>query len=93
MHLAPQEGHRDARLGIESLRCKHIQIGALVLRVGEISHLDEAFLYQSFQAVIGLAEAYAQVLGQLALGDVGVLLKMAQRLEVDFLVDGPGLPR
>ena len=54
-----------------------VDVAEFVFRLAEVLHLDPAFVDQGFQAVVQAAHAHAQLLGQLALGQVGVGLQQA----------------
>ena len=86
-HFTAQEAHADPRLDLDALGGKEIQVSTLVGAVPEVVHLDQAFFYQRFKAVVGLAEAHAQVLGEFPLADWGTCFQVAEELQVDFLVD------
>ena len=63
-------------------RSEYIDVAKLVLGVGEVFHLHQAFFHERFEAVVQPAHADAQFFSQLALGEVGVVLQQAHDAEV-----------
>ena len=70
------------------------QVGILQLvRIpAEVLHLHPALIHQRLEAIVQPAQADAQLLGHLALGDIRLVLQQAQDLEVLF-GSGHGLIR
>jgi hydrogenase maturation factor len=57
-----------------------------VVAVLEISRFYPSAVDQGLEAVVDLAQAHAQKLGEFTLRHVGVALEVAQDFKVDFLV-------
>ena len=56
---------------------EHVDVAEFVFGVGEIFHFHQAFVHQGLEAVVEPPYADAQLLSQLALGEVGVGLQQA----------------
>ena len=86
--LDPQKTGRELGLGGDPRGRQQVGVGELVLAVAEVLHLDQPLVQQGADAVVGLAQAHAQGLGQLALAEAGIGFQQAQDLEVVFVVEG-----
>lgn len=88
--LALEEGQGDAGFFFHSGRGKQVGILAFVLVFVEVAELDQAFFNQGAQAVVGLAQADAHLLGQLALAEAGVGLQVLEHLQAPGFWRGAG---
>ena len=77
-HSLFQEVHRDFRLLFKAAGREQICVGGFAIAVFEIPCLDPAFVHQCAQTVIGFAQAYSQVAGELTLGHVRVLFEVTE---------------
>jgi hypothetical protein len=78
----------DLRFLLYPTRRQQVGIGGFVVGVFKVIDLDPAAIDQRFEAVVGLAEADAQLLCEFALRDLGVALDLAEDSQMDFLVGG-----
>ena len=83
--FALEEAAGDAGLFGDAGRGELVQVAVFVPAAAEVADLEQAFFEQGFEAVVGFAEAYAQGLGQFALGDFRVGVDQAHDAEVGFL--------
>lgn len=60
------------------------------MSVFEVLGFDVAFFDQGLNAVIDFTQTHTQVLGELALGGLGVLLEELEQLVVGILIHGSG---
>src|SRR5699024_1551576 len=70
--FAGQKTLGRSAFGGDAGRGEFVQVSAFVFAVFEVGGLDVAFVQQGFEAVVDLADANAEFLGQLALGHAGV---------------------
>ena len=77
-HLALEKSPGECGLFGHAGRGQQVHLLELVLAIVEIAQLDQAFSHQVVQAVIHLAVADAQLDGQVALGDVELVLQQPQ---------------
>lgn len=75
LNLALQVGGGNPGLRVHPFRGQQVEIGCLVMRVFEVLSFDVTLSDQGFNAVIDFTRTHAQVLGDLALGGLGVLLE------------------
>ena len=80
LQLPLQKPPRHPRLFRHSGRGELVEVGALVLAVAEVLHLYPSLVLESLQAIVELAQAVAELGGELALGEVGVVLQGAEEL-------------
>lgn len=73
--LALEESKGDAGFFFHPGGGEEVGVFALVGVFAEVAELDQAFFDQGAQAVVGFAQADAQLLGQLALAEGGVGLQ------------------
>lgn len=57
-----------------------VEVGALVLAVAEVLCLHPSLLLESLQAIVELTQALAELGGELALGEIGIVLQSAEEL-------------
>jgi len=69
--LAGEVGAGEAQFGGGAFGGEQVEVGELVVVAAEVVGFDEAFFEQGFEQVVGLAQADAQPLGQLALVEAG----------------------
>ena len=67
-----EEGLGDAGFFFHSGGGEQVSILAFVLVFAEVAQLDQTFFDQGAQAVVGLAEADAQLRGKLSLAEAGL---------------------
>lgn len=66
---------------------EQIHVLELVLAVSEVLHLHHTLVDEGVEEAVQAANAHAQLLGQIALGQAGVFLQDANDLKIgDFLV-------
>src|SRR6266513_1573250 len=87
LDLASQEARRGADLFPRALRRQVIRVGELVVAVAKIAHLDEAPLEQRAQAEVDLANAHAELPGELALRELGVRCEQLQQPVAGLIVE------
>ena len=78
LQLASQVSNRDLRLTLDTFGGEQIDVGRLILAILKVVGFNPAFLDQGFQALVDLAEAYAEFLRQFTLGNLGVFLKTTE---------------
>ena len=76
--LAFEESAREGDFFHDALRGQHIDIAKLVFGLAEVLHLDPTFVDQGIESVVKATGAHAQAFGDLALGQIGVVLQHAQ---------------
>jgi len=79
-----QETHRKSGFLLNPMGREQITIRHLVLTVLEVLGLDPALVDQRTQAVVDLAQAHAELFGELALRDLWILLDQLDDLVGDF---------
>jgi len=86
-HLAFEEpaGQRD--LFGNALGGEQVNVLELVLAFGKVRHLHKALVDESVEAVVQPPHAHAEHVGQLALGQVGVVLQDAHDPEMGVFLD------
>ena len=78
VHFALQKSAREGGFLGDAAGGQDVDVAEFVFRLAEVLHLDPAFVNQRPQAVVQAAGADAQLLGDLALRQVGVVLQHAQ---------------
>jgi len=78
VHFALQESAREGGFLCDAAGGQDVDVAKFVFRLAEVLHLDPAFVDERPQAVVQAAGADAQLLGDLALRQVGVVLQHAQ---------------
>jgi hypothetical protein len=84
--LPLEESTGQARFGGNAGRGQDVQVAMLGMAGLEITGLDPALVDQRLEAVIGLAEADAEFLRKLALGDLGIVFQSAEEVVAGFQV-------
>lgn len=87
--LALQEAGGERGLFGDALRRQQIGVAQLVVGGAEIPHLDVALLDQCGHAEIHRAEADAGFAGDVALGELGIVLQQPQHAIAHVLALGP----
>src|SRR5437764_590148 len=95
VELAAKEGRGDVDLLLDSVRREDVEVACLVVAVLEVAGLDPPLLDQRAEAIVDLAEADAELAGELALRRLGVVGQIAEKPVTDFSTDtcGHGLYR
>ena len=88
--LALEEGKGDAGFFFQPGGGEEVDVLALALVFAEVAELDQALFNQGAQAVVGLAQADAQLRGKLALAEAGVGLQVLEDLQAPGFRRGAG---
>ena len=86
MLLSHQEPSRDGGLFRDAHGREKVGVAPLVIRLLKVIQLDPAHINQGLNQIVGLTQAHAQRLSQLALSKVGLLLKDLERAIFELLV-------
>jgi len=89
--LAPEKGEGDAGFFLQPGRGEDVGVLALVRVLAEVAELDQPLFDQRAQAVVGLAEADAQLGRELALAEAGVGLQELEDLQAPGFGRGAGV--
>ena len=71
----------------DSLRGQQIDVAELVLRLAKVLHLYQALVDEGVEAVVQPPNAHAELVGQLALGQVRVVLQDAHDPKMGVFLD------
>lgn len=88
--FADQVGAGELELGGGAFRGEQIEVAQLVVAAPEVVGFEVAFFQQGLDEEVGLAQADTELLGQFALGDVGVPLDGLEDAEMGLFFGGHG---
>ncbi len=86
-HLASKEATGQRRLLGNAFGREQVDVLELILAVQKVLHLHKALVDQGVEAVVQATHAHAEVIGQLALGEIGVFLQDAHDPEMGVFLD------
>ena len=87
-HLALQKAAGQCHLFCNALGGEQINVLELVLAFLKIAHLHKALVHEGLEAIVEPANAHAQLVCQLALGQVWIVLQDAHDLEMRVFLNG-----